>query len=320
MLSMELKGSDIARLLNISSAAITQKANEGKLIKNINGKYDIENNVNSNFLTSHGISKIKIEELQLIKIKKSSDQKAIKNTKNKDTSEQEAKKEEIKQKEAGAVDIISKEKDIEKDIEEENFSDRIEFENITGLPAKLMKLNLKQLVSRYGGPMMLKTWADILNKIMNSNEKDQRIQERRQELIDKDFVISRLFSYLETLNNQFFDFPAGAVYNIIALILSSITKSIDKKIADKILKTLKSENIEKKIEEDMKKGIATLIQEAKRNIDRELQQMKRRHIDNTTEQEEEDKKEQPGRPAARKVILYASHRHNKNIKIIIADF
>jgi hypothetical protein len=127
-----------------------------------------------------------------------------------------------------------------------------EFENITGLPSKMMNMNLKQLVNRYGGPMMLKNWADILNKLMSANEKDQKIQERRIELVEKDFVVSRLFSYIETLSHQLFDYPESCVDNLIAVVKSKKT------------------NIRAEIINNMQKELSNLISETKNNINREL--------------------------------------------------
>src|SRR4030042_3339951 len=110
----------------------------------------------------------------------------------------------------------------------------------------MLNMNIKQLVLKYGGPMQLKNWADILNKLFMSNEKDQKIQERRLELIEKDFVTARIFSFMEVLSNQLFDMPASVIDNLIALIISDKEKSrntcieIIKKEISKLIKDCKS--------------------------------------------------------------------------------
>lgn len=62
-----------------------------------------------------------------------------------------------------------------------------------GVPAELLNLTLKELVMRYSGILPLEKYAKILKILVESAEKEQRIKERRLTLVDKDFVISRIF-------------------------------------------------------------------------------------------------------------------------------
>jgi ADP-dependent phosphofructokinase/glucokinase len=61
-----------------------------------------------------------------------------------------------------------------------------------------------------------------------SAEREQRIQERDLTLIPKDFVMSRLFPFLEGLIKRIIEYPDSAVDRIIALaITESETTRID---------------------------------------------------------------------------------------------
>lgn len=87
---------------------------------------------------------------------------------------------------------------------ESNFTEE-DFENVTGLPSKMKNLTIFELVKRYGGEMQLKNWADILSKIMTAEEKDQKTRERRNELVEKDFIISNVKKYLDLFLSNLFD-------------------------------------------------------------------------------------------------------------------
>ena len=104
---------------------------------------------------------------------------------------------------------------------------------------------------------------------MSANEKDQKIQERRLELIEKDFVISRLFSYLETLSSRLFDYTENIPVSIIALVKSD------------------ADNLEFKIKEQMRKDFSTLLQDTKENINRELENLKKKYEKGKNDEEME---------------------------------
>lgn len=231
--------------------------NSGKMI-------DTENKKNIAWLKSHGKSELDVNQYLAEIRKKSEKQKKIKSISNPLPKIRKKKaKKQIKiesQKIETIQSYIEEKPEIIQEIKEEKKDiDEIEFENITGLPAKMMKLNLKQLVIRYGGPLMLDSWSKILQRIMSANEKDQKIQERRLELIEKDFVISRVFSFLETLSSRLFDYTENIPISIIALVKSGV------------------ENMDFKIKEKMRKDFSILIRDAKENINRELENLKKKY-------------------------------------------
>lgn len=257
--------SKFAKLCNVTRQAIYKALNEGLVEKNQNNKIDIENETNINYMLSHGIGKIEAAEIILSWSKK----KSKKETKKTVESDEKPEKKVIRKKKHGSVD--SKKKDVidenSAEITDEKFMD------LSGLPAKMMKLSLKQLVIRYGGKMRLKDYADILNKMMMSAERDQKIQERRMDLIDKDFCVSKLFIYLENLSKSLFDFPEGNIDTIIALILSMLSKHCDEKIIGKLTLDLQKENIKNNLVNDMRKELGFLIEQTKNRIDRELESL-----------------------------------------------
>jgi hypothetical protein len=89
-----------------------------------------------------------------------------------------------------------------------------------GVPAELLSLTLRELVIKYNGIYNLEKHAKTLQYIMSTAEKDQRIQERSLKLIEKDFVTSRLFQFVDTLMKQLIEYPEATIDSIIAKIQS----------------------------------------------------------------------------------------------------
>ncbi len=124
-----------------------------------------------------------------------------------------------------------------------------DFENITGLPFRMSKLTLFELVSRYGGPMQLDKWAGILSKLMTAMEKDQKSRERKNELIEKDFVTSNVFLYLNIFMDAMFDIAESQTEVIISMVLSDV------------------ETAKHKMPELRKKAYTKISKEAKKSIE-----------------------------------------------------
>lgn len=273
---MELNGSQFANLSGVTRQAIHKACSQdATLVKNENGKFSLADELNYNYLFSHGITKnemsffmqegltareikneiarIKGDILVFQKTEKIKEPVVSeKKTTQKNKKVVKIEKEKITEKVVSQKKIESKMQKTDND--NVNFDD--DFENVSGLPEEMMNLNLKQLVRKYGGPMMLKNWVDILNKLMQANERDQKIQEKKLDLIDKDFVTSRLFSYVEVLHNQIFNVPLSISDHIIAMCASD------------------NSNIRIEIVEYLKSEIETLIKDAKKNINNELDNLK----------------------------------------------
>jgi len=256
----EINQSQLSKIAGVKRQAVYNAVRRGYIIINSGKLLDTQNPKNLKWLRSHGKSEKDVLQF-LTEIHKKQKKKPKKQTKSNPLPKI---KEKIKEKqvevESKKIETIQSYYEPKPEKPEENKEpDEIDFENITGLPARMMELNLKQLVMRYGGPMMLDSWSKILQRIMSANEKDQKIQERRLELIEKDFFISKIFSYLEVLSSRLFDYTETHPSNIIALLKSN------------------PENIELKIKERMRKDFSTLIQDTKENINREVENLKKKY-------------------------------------------
>ena len=239
--------SKFASFCGVTRQAIYKALKDG-LVENENNKLNLNNPTNKNYIFSHGKTENEIKEFILDQ----SEKKEKKVVKIKDKSVVIPEKKEIIKEKKTKVKVEKKPKINDK---KEDFSDD-DFENISGLPAKMMKLTLRQLVMRYGNQMMLKNYADILNKMMMASERDQKIQIRKLELIEKDFVISRIFSYLETLHNQVFNIPLPLSDELIAVVMA------------------KKENARTEIIDKLKLEFEKLLKDCKNRISNELDNLK----------------------------------------------
>ena len=82
---------------------------------------------------------------------------------------------------------------------------------------KMLNMTLRELLQNYNGLDGIEKYAKILKDLMAADERAQRIQERRQLQIPKDFVISRLFGYINQQNNRLLDLPESMADQLIAL-------------------------------------------------------------------------------------------------------
>jgi hypothetical protein len=84
-------------------------------------------------------------------------------------------------------------------------------------PREVLGLTIRELILKFPGLDKIERYAKILKDITMAAEKDQRMKERSLTLIEKDFVVSRLFGFIDTLTKQAFDFPEAIADRIIAL-------------------------------------------------------------------------------------------------------
>lgn len=82
---------------------------------------------------------------------------------------------------------------------------------------RMLNMTLRELLQNYNGLDGIEKYAKILKDLMAADERAQRIQERRQLQIPKDFVISRLFGYLNQQNSRLLDLPESMADQVIAL-------------------------------------------------------------------------------------------------------
>jgi hypothetical protein len=79
-------------------------------------------------------------------------------------------------------------------------------------------MTIRDLVIKYRGLEGISQYVKMLRDLAAADERDQKTRERRLLLIEKDFVIARLFQYLDVLMKQLLEYPESAVDEIIALV------------------------------------------------------------------------------------------------------
>lgn len=87
-------------------------------------------------------------------------------------------------------------------------------------PQVMLDMTLRDLVSTYGNMDGIERYVKVLRDLTTADEKTQRLQERRQMQIPRDFVISRLFGFINQLTNKILDVPDSLADQVIALVQS----------------------------------------------------------------------------------------------------
>jgi hypothetical protein len=121
-----------------------------------------------------------------------------------------------------------------------------------GLPKKLLGMTIRELVIKFKGLDGLERYVKMLRDLAAADEKDQKTQERRLQLVEKDFIVARVFSYLDVLMKQLLEWPEGAVDGIIALVQSEGTAA------------------RQDVSRILEKGVTDIIRDAKAHIVKEL--------------------------------------------------
>jgi hypothetical protein len=113
---------------------------------------------------------------------------------------------------------------VAKQIDFSTFED-YEIADHAGLPKKLLGMTIRELVVKFKGLDGLERYVKMLRDLAAADEKDQKTQERRLQLVEKDFIVSRVFQYIDVLMKQLLEYPEGVVDGIIALVQSEGAKA-----------------------------------------------------------------------------------------------
>jgi hypothetical protein len=89
-----------------------------------------------------------------------------------------------------------------------------------GVAAEMLTLTIRELVIGHAGVQGVERYARTLRDLTATVEREQRTNERGQKLIDKDFVTSRLFTFVDVVCKQIIEYPESVADAIIAMILS----------------------------------------------------------------------------------------------------
>jgi hypothetical protein len=218
---LEYKQSDFCKLYGLEPSTVSKAIKRGAVVKNTAGLIDADNATNKIFLTKHH-PKALTEAL-------ADDGK---------NAERVAKK---------AADFST--------FEEWEIADH------AGLPKRLLGMTIRELVIKFKGMDGLERYVKMLRDLAAADEKDQKTQERRLQLVEKDFVISRVFSYIDVLMKQLLEWPEGAVDGIIALVQSQ------------------GEAARQEVSRIMEKGVGDIIKDAKGQVIKEFSGLRAKYQD-----------------------------------------
>ena len=189
---MEVKAAEFARMAGVSRMAISGKIKNGTLILNSGGKLDTDNPLNRAYLEKHREK-----------------QKAALQAKELERTFNQAAEEIEKQPSATAFSLL------------EQKNKQLEQNQTQNKAATMLNMTIGDLIKHYGDVKGIGDYAKILRDLTAADEREQKTQERRMLQIPKDFVVARLFSFIDQLMNKLLDVPEAVSDQIIALALSS---------------------------------------------------------------------------------------------------
>jgi hypothetical protein len=89
-----------------------------------------------------------------------------------------------------------------------------------GTAVEMLSMTVRELVMAHAGVQGIERYTKILRDLTATAEKEQRTKERGLNLIEKDFVASRLFAFVDVVCKQIIEYPESAADAIIAKIMS----------------------------------------------------------------------------------------------------
>jgi hypothetical protein len=89
-----------------------------------------------------------------------------------------------------------------------------------GTAVELLSMTIRELVMAHAGVQGIERYARTLRDLTATAEKEQRTRERGLKLIEKDFVASRIFTFVDAVCKQIIEYPESAADSIIAKVLS----------------------------------------------------------------------------------------------------
>jgi hypothetical protein len=201
---MEVIPAQFARMAGVSRPSVSGKIANKTLIVNSAGMLDTENPVNAAYLAKH----------------RQKETQAPIQAAESDTGPPESKREVSSRKLSKSGPNIDDYKTAE----------------LSGLPVDLINMSIRELIRNYPGLDKIERYVKIYKEWTAAQEKELRIQERNLTLIPKDFVIARLFTFVDTLAKESLEYPEKDVEKIIAIIHSRGDGA-----RNEIVKTMKDE-------------------------------------------------------------------------------
>ena len=84
----------------------------------------------------------------------------------------------------------------------------------------MMKMTISELLRTFGSIDNIERFSKIQRDLSAADEREQRTQEKRMQQIPKDFVVQRVFGYVDELMNQLLDVPESVCDQVIAVSLA----------------------------------------------------------------------------------------------------
>ena len=203
----ELTGAQLAKLCELNRSTITRMEKKGTLVKNVKGHYSTRNKKNAEYLRLHSVDPISLNRITVkqapAKKKKPTSKQKPKAAQKKKSSKSTGKTEsEIKEK------IKSKSREIgqEEEIIISSEMDPADIARLLGLPSECLKMTLEELVFEHGEVKDMKLYADTLDKVLSAVSRSVKVQKDKNELIERNFVVSHVKTYLDGISNDLFDF------------------------------------------------------------------------------------------------------------------
>lgn len=185
---MEVIAAEFARMAGVTDMAISKKISNGKLIRNSGGKLDTDNILNRAYLDK----------------------------KQKEAREKLEKKQRAAQ--ANLAGEIPAQNSAPQARPGEALADKTLV--ISGAAGQAMNMTLRELIVRHGNLDNVEKYTKILRDLTTADDREQKIQERRLLQIPKDFVIGRIFGFLEELTNKLLDVPESISDQVLAVALA----------------------------------------------------------------------------------------------------
>jgi len=221
---MEVTPAEFARMAGVSGVAVFKKTKNKTLIVNTAGKLDTENPVNAAYISKHRQKQSQAELAAALPPESGNE-------------------------------IVSSRK-LSKAPGAGAAMDDLRISELSGVPIDLLNMTIRELIRNYPGLEKIERYVKIYKEWTAASEKEQRIQERKLTLISKDFVISRLFTFVDTLTKECLDYPENETEKIIATVRA------------------KGEGARNEIIKIMKDGLGRIVAGAKEQIITELSNLK----------------------------------------------
>lgn len=181
---MEVTPAEFARQAFVSRQSINGKIKNGTLIVNSAGKMDTDNPINRAYLEKH-----------------------------RNQLQQDAATEAFLQKQKMEIQAAA-EKSANELLENIQNNNQIS-------AAELQGMTLGEIVRKFGNLEGIDRFVKLQKDLVTIEEKNQRLQEKRLQLLPRDFVIARLFGFQQQQASRVLDVPEAGADQIVAMVMAN---------------------------------------------------------------------------------------------------